>query len=62
MTITISFIAIPILLTIGLLIAMLRPVRPTSQWDFVGGIFRLFYLIPILFVWVVYFGIAYWLK
>jgi hypothetical protein len=48
-------------LTIILLLVMFRPIQIQSSsgwWDFgpaIEGLFRVFYVIPLLLVWLVYF-------
>lgn len=55
-TITVSWIIIPIILSILFLNVMLTPYKSRGDYDF-GSIFKLFWLIPIMFVWMVYMGI-----
>lgn len=55
MTITIGLWIIPALITLALVCVMLRPYQRSGQYDF-GQIFRLFWLIPIAAVWMVYMG------
>ena len=52
----INAVWIPILLTIGCLIAMFRPYHSIGDYD-IGCIFRLFWILPISIIWTVYFGI-----
>ena len=49
----VGFWGIPVLITISLLIIMFRPYQREGDFDF-GIIFRIFWVIPILAVWVVY--------
>lgn len=51
-------ILIPIAATAACFYAMFRPYVATSDYD-ITPIFRLFWLIPISFIWAVYFGISY---
>jgi hypothetical protein len=46
----------PALITVILLCIMFRPYRSSGQYDF-GMVFRLFWLIPIGAVWIIYMGI-----
>lgn len=55
MKITIGLWVIPTVATVAMLIMMFRPYRSSGAWDFCS-VFRLFWLIPILFVWVVFFA------
>ena len=55
-TITIKSCIIPILITVIMLCVMFRPYRSSGQYDF-GMVFRLFWLIPIGAVWIIYMGI-----
>lgn len=57
MTLTLSIVYIPVILTLILLIIMFRPYRSSGTYDF-GAIFRSLWLIPILVIWMVYFGIS----
>lgn len=61
MTITIRLWIIPALITLGLLCVMFRPYQRSGQYDF-GEIFRLFWLIPISAVWMLYMGLMLWLR
>jgi len=61
MTITVSAIAIPIILTLILLGVMFRPYRASTYFDITPA-FRLLWVIPMLVIWLVYFMIAYFLK
>ena len=56
MTITLGFWLIPVVLTLFGLAAMFRPYEGGGDFDF-GAIFRVLWLLPIAFVWVVYFAI-----
>ena len=56
MSITVGAVFIPIILTLILLGMMFRPYTQSGNFDF-GLILRLFWIIPILFVWMVYFAI-----
>jgi hypothetical protein len=47
---------VPVFITVILLCIMFRPYRSSGQYDF-GQIFRLFWLIPIGAVWIIYMGI-----
>ena len=62
MTITFGAWVIPLALTIICLWMMFRPIRDCS--GYLGGafeaMFRLFWLIPIGFIWAVYFAVMYW--
>jgi hypothetical protein len=62
MTITISLIVIPIILTLVLLGIMFRPSRSSSNCFDLTPVFRLLWVIPMLVVWLVYFMVAYFLK
>lgn len=53
----IPVILFPIILTIFFLGMMFRPYHEKGMFDF-GAIFRLFYLIPILIIWLIYFIIV----
>jgi hypothetical protein len=55
-TITIKSWIIPIFITVIMLCVMVRPYRSSGQYDF-GMVFRLFWLIPIGAVWIIYMGI-----
>lgn len=57
MSITISAIWIPWVITIVLLGVMMRPYHVRGSYNF-GPIFRVFWLIPILAVWVVYLAVT----
>ena len=57
MNITLDFITIPVFITIVLIIVMCRPYEMRGAYDF-GLLFRLFWLIPILSVWVIYLGVT----
>lgn len=57
MTFTLPIISIPIILTLIVIGIMFRPYHPRGMYDF-GDIFRLFWVIPILVIWLVYFGIS----
>lgn len=61
MNVTINSSIIPIILTIIGLCVMFRPYHTSGDFDF-GIIFRAFWLIPILIVWTLYFGVMYYLK
>lgn len=58
MTFTISVIAIPIIMTLILLAIMFRPIKSQSSGPFpfelLEGLFRLGWLIPIFFIWIIY--------
>lgn len=56
MIITINSWIVPALITVILLCIMFRPYRSSGQYDF-GQILRLFWLIPILAVWIFYMAI-----
>ena len=56
MTITIGLWTIPAIITLVLLCLMFRPCQRSGQYDF-GVIFRLFWLIPIGAVWMLYMGL-----
>lgn len=53
MTITMSSVWIPWAVTLALILWMFRPYEMSGSYDF-GQIFRLFWLVPILAVWIVY--------
>ncbi len=53
----IPFYIIPIILTIIFLIIMFRPYQYSGDYDIIGPIFRIFWSIPILIVWCIYFAI-----
>jgi len=55
-TITIKSWIIPIFITVIMLCVMFRTYRSSCQYDF-GMVFRLFWLIPIGAVWIIYMGI-----
>jgi hypothetical protein len=55
-TITIKSWIIPLLITVIMLCIMFRKYRSSEQYDF-GIVFRLFWLIPIGAVWMVYMGV-----
>lgn len=51
---------VPIVLTIGMLIAMCRPLESTSDFGApIEALFRMFWCIPILAVWLLFFAIMY---
>ncbi len=56
MIIKIELWIVPVFITVILLCIMFRPYRSSGQYDF-GQIFRLFWLIPIGVVWMVYMGV-----
>jgi hypothetical protein len=56
MIIKIELWIVPVFITVILLCIMFRPYRSSGQYDF-GQIFRLFWLIPIGAVWIIYMGI-----
>ncbi len=56
MTITFSWWAIPLILSTGMFVWMSRPYQRSGDYDF-GVVFRLFWLLPIMFVWLIYFVI-----
>ena len=62
MNITIHTVIIPIILSIICIIMFFRPYKEKRMYDFFGAISRLFWLIPIGFIWAVYFGLVLWLK
>lgn len=39
---------------------MIRPYHASHDYDF-GALFRLFWIVPILLTWLIYFGILVWL-
>jgi hypothetical protein len=51
--ISFDIIWIPIILTISMIIIMFRPYEQENIFDF-GSIFRLFWVIPILSIWIIY--------
>jgi hypothetical protein len=55
-TIAIKPWIIPILITVIMLCVMFRPYRSSGQYDFFF-VFRLFWLLPIGAVWIIYMGI-----
>lgn len=55
MTVTIGWWIVPLILTIGFLIAMFWPEERVSQYDFVTPLLRLLWIVPILLVWLFYF-------
>ena len=57
MNLTLDLITIPTFITIVLIIVMCRPYERRGAYDF-GLLFRLFWLIPILSVWVIYLGVT----
>lgn len=59
MTITIGAWVIPLFATVCLLACMFRPYERCGAYD-CGQIFRLFWLIPIFAVWLLYFAILLW--
>jgi hypothetical protein len=59
--VTLYFWMIPVVLTLLIVGWMFRPYRKSGDYDFTS-IFRLFWLIPMLFVWVVYLGLCLYLK
>lgn len=61
MTMTISAWWIPVILTVVLLAIMLRPYHRRGDYDF-GGIFRIFWLLPIAGGWIVFMAILLWLR
>ena len=61
MTITIGVWIIPVVLTLLCLFLMLRPYHPQGDYDF-GFIFRAGWLIPIGFIWAIYFAVLLWIK
>ncbi len=54
---TIGLWAIPTILSILCLCAMFRPYTLSDMYG-IGHLFRVFWVIPILFVWVVYLGLV----
>ena len=54
--ISVPHVLIPILVSAVLFGVMLRPYQKVGDYDF-GAVFRLLWLVPIAFVWVVYFGV-----
>jgi len=61
MTITFDSWIIPTVVTVVMLCIMFRPFRASVDYDF-SLVFRAFWLIPILAVWVIYFGVILWIK
>lgn len=59
-TITVGGWVVPTIMTAVMLGIMLRPYQESGWWD-IGAIFRLFWLIPILAVWVAYMALKLWL-
>ena len=57
MTFTVSAVAIPILITLFLLAVACRPYRASGYMD-LTLLFRAFWIVPILLVWVIYFAIV----
>lgn len=53
MTLTVTAIWIPIILTIVLLCIMFRPYHSSGMYDF-GQIFRVGWIVPIMLVWIGY--------
>jgi hypothetical protein len=49
---------IPLFATLACLYAMFRPYKQHGDFD-IGPIFRLFWFIPIGFIWAAYFAVAY---
>lgn len=63
LTLTIGWWIIPVILTLICLSRMLR--QSEEDWGIFFGfaaLFRLFWLIPILFIWLIYFAIMYYIK
>lgn len=58
MTITIGVWIIPAILTLCCLVGMFWPYE-TSDYDFFTPILRLMWLIPIGFIWAIYFAVMY---
>ena len=61
MTITIGAWTIPVVLTVLCIAMMLRPYRQRGDYDF-GSVFRIFWLMPVGFIWAAYFGILVWFR
>jgi hypothetical protein len=61
MSITIGLWVIPATITLVMLGMMFRPYQRSGQYDF-GEVFRLFWLIPIGAVWMIYMGLMLWLR
>jgi len=57
LTMQIPAISIPTIITIILLVIMFRPYHEHGMFD-TGAIFRLFWLIPILSTWLLYFALT----
>ena len=55
MTISLPVWAIPTALSVAFLALMFRPYHQEGMYDF-GAILRLFWVVPILVVWLVYFA------
>lgn len=54
---------IPLVLTVVFMVLMFRPLEDNSDYGVaVEGLLRLFWLIPILAIWVIYLGIMVVLK
>ncbi len=57
---------IPAIISLILLFIMFRPMSREDTAGYFGGgltaLFRLFWLIPILLTWTIFFGIMYWIK
>lgn len=59
MTITIGLWIVPVIITLVIGAVMCRPYRSCGTYDF-GFIFRLFWLIPICIVWMLYMATRLW--
>ena len=62
MQITIGSWIIPVVLTVGCVVMFARPYPMRGTYDFLGAIFRIFWLLPIGLIWAIYFGILLCLK
>jgi len=56
MTITIGIWIIPALFSLACLGMMLRPYQRSGDYDF-GQMLRILWIIPILIIWLIHFGI-----
>lgn len=59
MTITFGLWIVPVIITVIMMVIMFRPYRSSGMYDF-GAIFRLFWFIPIMVVWMIYLGVILW--
>jgi hypothetical protein len=57
MEITVSAIWFPVIATVFCLGMLIRPYQQSGDYD-MGSIFRLFWLIPVGFIWAAYFAIG----